>query len=424
MQGVDRFTGRQRYMLFILMVVYACHLIDRTIVLVLLDPIKHEYGLSDTQLGLFSGFIFALGTVAAALPLGTLADRRSRKSILGVCIAIWSAMTLLCGVAWSYASLLMLRFGVGAAEAGLQPTALSMVADEVSARKRAKAVAIVHIGSPLGTLIGFFVGGWVAGQMGWRAALLLVGVPGLLLAAVVLLTLREPAREHVATHDNAISIGDFFRTIWSDKALLHVVMGAIILWLCTSSSSAWWASFLMRSHGVPIATVGMIMAGTAGFGGIVGNFIAGTLSERVAQGRQDRLALFAVIGALIYFPLSLVTLISGSLAVVVICLFLQMSSYFLIFTPAYSLAMGLAGPGIRGRTAALMSMGATAIGYGLGSQLTGILSDALRPTAGDESLRYALLIMMFVMLWAAGHFGRVYAHLRKRPAAIVEVAHV
>ena len=415
MQDVGRFTGKQRYMLFILMLVYACHLIDRTIVLVLLDPIKHEYGLSDTQLGLFSGVMFALGTLVAAMPLGTLADRRSRKTILAVCIALWSMMTLLCGAAWSYGSLLMLRFGVGTAEAGLQPTAMSMVADEVPAEKRAKAVSIVHIGTPLGTLIGFVAGGWIASQMGWRPALLIVGLPGLLLAAVVAMTLREPPR-HISANlgEDDISTGDFFRILWRDKALLHVVLGAIILWLCTSSSSAWLASFLIRSHDVSIEVVGMIMAGTAGFGGIFGNFIAGLLSERLARGRQERLALIAIAGGLIYFPLSLVTLTSGSLVLVVCCLFLQTASYFMVFTPAYSLAMGLAGPLIRGRTAALMSMGATAIGYGLGSQMTGILSDSLRGIAGNESLRYALLIMMVTMLWATGHFGVVYTKLRNR----------
>jgi len=415
MQDVGRFTGKQRYMLFILMLVYACHLIDRTIVLVLLDPIKREYGLSDTQLGLFSGFVFALGTLVAAMPLGTLADRRPRKTILAICIALWSMMTLLCGSAWSYGSLLMLRFGVGAAEAGLQPTAMSMVADEVPAEKRAKAVSIVHIGTPLGTLIGFVVGGWIASQMGWRPALLIVGLPGLLLAAVVAMTLREPPR-HISANvaEDDVSTGDFFRILWRDKALLHVVLGAIILWLCTSSSSAWWASFLTRSHEISIAVVGMIMAGTAGFGGIFGNFIAGLLSERLARGRQERLALIAIAGGLMYFPLSIVTLTSGNLVIVVFCLFLQMASYFLVFTPAYSLAMGLAGPLIRGRTAALMSMGATAIGYGLGSQLTGILSDSLRGIAGNESLRYALLIMMVTMLWATGHFGVVYTKLRNR----------
>ena len=423
MPEADHLTGRQRYMLFILMLVYACHLIDRTIVLVLLDPIKHEYGLSDTKLGLFSGVVFALGTVAAALPLGTLADRRSRKTILGICIAVWSGMTLLCGTAWSYASLLALRFGVGAAEAGLQPTALSMVADEVSARQRARAMAMVHLGTPLGTLIGFVGGGWVAGHMGWRSALLLAGVPGLVLAVIVLLTLREPARENPAGQDNSLSMGDFFQAIWRDKALLHVVTGAIVLWLCTSSSSAWWASFLIRSHGVPIAYVGMIMAGTAGFGGILGNFAAGLLSERVAQARQDRLALIGVVGALLYFPFSLTALISDNLVIVIVALFFQMASYFIIFTPVYTLAMGLAGPGIRGRTAALMSMGATAIGYGLGSQLTGILSDALRPMAGEQSLRYALVCMMFTMLWAAAHFGRAHAHLRQRRTADASVAH-
>jgi len=415
MQDVGRFTGKQRYMLFILMLVYACHLIDRTIVLVLLDPIKREYGLSDTQLGLFSGFVFALGTLVAAMPLGTLADRRPRKTILAICIALWSMMTLLCGSAWSYGSLLMLRFGVGAAEAGLQPTAMSMVADEVPAEKRAKAVSIVHIGTPLGTLIGFVAGGWIASQMGWRPALLIVGLPGLLLAAVVAMTLREPPR-HISASlgEDGISTGDFFRILWRDKALLHVVLGAIILWLCTSSSSAWLASFLIRSHDVSIEVVGMIMAGTAGFGGIFGNFIAGLLSERLARGRQERLALIAIAGGLIYFPLSLVTLTSGSLVLVVCCLFLQTASYFMVFTPAYSLAMGLAGPLIRGRTAALMSMGATAIGYGLGSQMTGILSDSLRGIAGNDSLRYALLIMVVTMLWATGHFGVVYTKLRNR----------
>ncbi|MET0362081.1 MAG: MFS transporter [Sphingobium sp.] len=422
MQDFEPFTGRQRYMLFILMLVYACHLIDRTMVLVLLDPIKHEYGLSDTQLGLFSGFMFAAGTVVAALPLGTLADRRPRKSILAVCIAIWSLMTLLCGAAWSYTSLLAMRFGVGAAEAGLQPTALSMIADEVRAEKRGKAIAIVHVGSALGTLIGFVAGGWIASHMGWRSALLIVGVPGLLLAVVVAVTLWEPTRQsaaetnagHRGASAQALSTRDFFRTLWRDRALVHVVLGTVVLWLCTSSSSAWWASFLIRSHGVPIAVVGMIMAGTAGFGGILGNFIAGTLSERVAHGRPDRLALMSVAGGIIYFPLSLITLMAGNLTLVVACLFFQMMAYYIIFTPAYSLAMGLANSSIRGRTAALMSMGATAIGYGLGSQIVGVLSDLLRPDLGIESLRYALIIMMFTMLWAAAHFLAAWLKLRKR----------
>jgi len=361
--------------------------------------------------------MFAAGTVLAAMPLGALADRRPRKTILAACIATWSLMTLLCGSAWSYGSLLAMRFGVGAAEAGLQPTALSMVADAVPPDKRAKAVSIVHIGISIGTLIGFVAGGWIAQHFGWRTALLFVGLPGLLLAAVVALTLREPVR-HVAApgETDAASLPDFFRVLWRDKALLHVVLGIIILWLCTSSSSAWWASFLRRSHDLPIGTIGMIMAGTAGFGGILGNLLSGVLSERIAKGRHDRLALIAVVGGLIYFPLSLVTLTAGPMAIVVTTLFFQMICYWLLFSPGYSLAMNLAGPLVRGRTAALMSMGATAVGYGLGSQIVGILSDLLKAEAGEESLRYALIIMMVTMLWSAGHFAIAYRKLRSAGA--------
>jgi predicted MFS family arabinose efflux permease len=410
---MEGLTKKQRYMLIVLLLVYACHIVDRTIVLVLLDPIKKEYGLSDTQLGLFSGLAFALGTLAASLPLGTFADRGSRKSLLAACIGTWSAMTLLCGLAGNYLSLLLLRFGVGAAEAGLQPTALSMISDAVPASHRTKAIATVHMGIAIGTLIGFVAGGWVATHFGWRAALLIVGFPGLVLALVVALTIGEPARiSNAADPAGQVSLAAFFALLWRDKALLHVVLAVAILWLCTSSSSAWWASFFLRSYELPLATIGVIMAGATGIGGLVGNFMSSVLSERLARGRPERLALLAFGGAAIYFPLSLVTLLAHNLVIVVTTLFLQMVCYFLIFSPAYSLAMGLAEARIRGRTAAIMAMGATVIGYGIGPQVVGLLSDVMQPTAGKESLRYALVIAMLIILWCAGHLLLAYRQLR------------
>jgi len=412
-------TGKQRYMLFILALVYACHLVDRTIVLVLLDSIKAEYRLSDTQLGLFSGFAFAFGTLVAAMPLGALADRKTRKSLLAGCIALWSVMTLLCGMAANYTSLLLLRFGVGAAEAGLQPTALSMVADGVPKAHRAKAVSLVHMGIALGTLIGFISGGWIATHLGWRAALLVVGLPGLVLAAIVWRTLDEPARVTAGggEPDASVSLVTFFKLLWQDKALLHVVAGVTVLWLCVSSASAWWASFFLRSFNVPLTTVGAIMAGTAGIGGMTGNYLSSLLAGKFARGRLDRLALIAVSGALIYFPLSMITLQGRELGLVVTTLFLQMTAYFLVFSPAYSIAMSVAQSQTRGRTAAIMSMGATVIGYGVGPQIVGILSDELQPTAGKESLRYAMMIAMLIILWCAAHFIVAYRHLRARAAA-------
>ena len=410
--GPERLTGRQLYMFSLLALVYACHLIDRTIVLVLLEPIKQEFSLNDTQLGLLSGSIFALGTLVAALPIGGLADRRSRTSLLAICIALWSGMTMLGGLATSFVSLLLLRFGVGAAEAGLQPTALSIVADASSSRQRARAVAVVHVGIPIGTLIGFVVGGWAAEHLGWRYALLVVGVPGLLLAALVALTLREPVRHESPEGTAAISLGGFFAELWQSKPLLHVVLGLVLLWLCTSSTSAWLAPFLVRMHGLSLPTVGLVMAGTAGFGGLIGNLLSGTVVQKFANGRDDRLALVAACAALAYFPLSLVTFLSPSVTLLVITLFTQSIVYFMIFTPGYSLALDLASVRTRARTAAVISMGATAIGYGLGPQIVGILSDAFVPAFGTQSLRYAILVILLVMLWSGAHFAVAYRRLR------------
>jgi len=407
-------SAKQMYMFVVLALVYACHLVDRTIILVLLEPIKHEFQLNDSELGLLSGTVFALGTVVAALPLGTMADRRSRKRLLAVCIAAWSAMTLLGGLATSFVSLLALRFGVGATEAGLQPTALSMVADETTSKQRARAVAIVHVGIPVGTLVGFIAGGWIATHFGWRHALVLVGIPGLLLAAIVWLTLREPERqvEVAPTAVATLTLKEFFAELWQSRPLFHVVLGLIFLWLCTSSVSAFLGPFFIRMHHLPIATAALVMAGTAGVGGLIGNLLSGVVAQKFAQGRRDRLALIAALAGVAYFPLGVATFLVPNLYISVATLFTSTCVYFMVFTPGYSLAMDLADARIRARTAAVISMGATAIGYGLGPQIVGILSDLMAPALGAQSLRYALLVIIFVVLWSAGHFFAAYRRLR------------
>lgn len=398
-----RFSGGQWYSLAVLALVYTCHLVDRTIVMIVLEPVKHEFGLSDFQLGVFSGVAFAAGTLVTTLPLGSLADRGSRKALLAGCIAVWSGLTLLCGMAVTYPMLLLARFGVGMGEGGLQPAALSLVSDAVRAELRGKAIAIIHLGLPLGTLLGFAAGGWVGQHHGWRAALLLVGAPGLLLALLVLLTLREPARAERREGDPLIGYTEFFRSLPANPAMLHLLAAMATLWLCTTTSSAWTAPFLMRTHHVSIVMASIILAGTVGGGGIAGNLLAARLSGSFAAGRPDRLAAVACAGALIFLACSMIALFAGALWVVVAALFVQMASFHLVATPGYSIAMTLADSRLRGRTAAILAMGATVIGYGLGPQLAGALSDGLRPYAGDQSLRYAMFTMMLILLWSATH---------------------
>ena len=417
-RGRTRFTGYQRYLIVVLALVYTCHLIDRTMVMVLLEPIKEEFRLTDTQLGLFSGLIFSTGTFLAAAPLGALADRTSRKRLLAICIAVCSSLTLLCGLSTTYVTLLLSRFGVGAGEGGLQPTALSILGDETPPERRARAVALVHLGIPLGVVTGFLLGGSIAQSFGWRAALFIVGAPGLLLAALVAFTVREPPRGSAdpAASQAKIGLREFVRLVRADKALTHVIIGLVVLWFCTSSYSAWYATFLVRTHHLDVRTTGALMALVSGGGGFVGNLVSGALADRFAGKRMERLAAIAVVGALIYLPLGLLTMIIGDLWFLAPILFLQNAVYFAVFTPGYSLALSLSDPRIRGRVFATITTAATLIGYGLGPQVVGLLSDIFKPWAGIDSLRYALMAAVLITLWTMIHFALAYRHLRGRTA--------
>ena len=185
-----------RYALGLLCVVYVVNFVDRQVLSILLQSIKEDLGLSDLQLGLLSGTAFGLFYATLGIPIARLADRSSRKGVIAVCLAIWSAMTALCGTASGFATLLRYRVGVGVGEAGGSPPAHSMISDYFPPERRASALGVFSLGVPLGILVGFLAGGWLDEALGWRKAFIVVGLPGVLLAAVVALTLREPQRGH------------------------------------------------------------------------------------------------------------------------------------------------------------------------------------------------------------------------------------
>src|SRR5512134_809833 len=186
----------RRYVLGLLLVVYIVNFIDRSIVNILLGPIKQEFNPSDTALGFLSGTAFAIFYATLGLPIARWADRGVRRDIIALALALWSGMTVLCGLARTFPQLVLARIGVGVGEAGCSPPAHSILADYYPPEKRGTAFAIYALGIPIGTAFGYFAGGWMAESLGWRSAFLLVGLPGLLLAVVVRLTLREPPRGH------------------------------------------------------------------------------------------------------------------------------------------------------------------------------------------------------------------------------------
>ncbi len=223
----------KRYVLGLLLVVYASNFLDRQILAILLQPIKQEMGLSDTQLGLLSGIAFALFYATLGIPLARWADKHNRVNLISVCIAIWSGMTALTGMAGNFLQLLLARIGVGIGEAGCSPPAHSIIADYFAADTRAKAMAIYFLGLPLGSVLGYLLGGWINELYGWRIALLCVGLPGLVLAVVVRLTLREPPRGHAdgikETDQLAPSLKETLAGLWSNHSFRHLAAGTSLV---------------------------------------------------------------------------------------------------------------------------------------------------------------------------------------------------
>ena len=218
------------YVLAVLTVVYVFNFVDRQLLVILQEPIKAELNLSDTQLGLLTGFAFALFYVICGIPIARWADKGNRRTIIALALTIWSVMTAMCGLAANYTHLLLARVGVGVGEAGGSPPAHSMISDIFKPKNRALALSVYSIGIYIGILIGFAAGGFLADAFSWRLAFFVVGIPGVALALLVLLTVREPIRGWSEGDTKAIEpappIGDVARLLWSRISFRHIALGA------------------------------------------------------------------------------------------------------------------------------------------------------------------------------------------------------
>ncbi len=273
-----------KVMLFALLLVYILNFLDRQIVNILAEPIKRDLGLSDTQLGLLAGPAFAVFYAILGIPIARYADKAgtNRVWLISLCLAVWSAMTAVCGVAQNFLQLALARIGVGVGEAGCTPAAHSLIADSVPPEKRSSAIAFFGLGIPIGGLLGLIIGGVVNDQYGWRAALMLVGAPGILLACVLPLLIRDPRRCADSAHfkkatssaNTALSVKDAAREIFASKAYLYVFIAASFTAFLSYGKGLWTISFFIRSHGLSTTEAGLAMAVALGVSGIVGTWLA------------------------------------------------------------------------------------------------------------------------------------------------------
>ena len=383
-----------RYVLGVLFFVYVFNFVDRQILSILIDPIKEELGASDTQMGFLTGFAFAIFYTGFGIPIARWADRGVRRSIIAIGLTVWSVMTALCGLAQNFVHLALARIGVGIGEAAGSPPAHSLISDYFPPERRAAALSIYSIGIPVGVMLGYLAGGWMVEFFNWRAAFFVVGIPGVVLAVIMRLTVREPPRgmsEAAGADTASYSLGEVVRFLKSLRSFVLLAVASGIASLTAYGFGAWVPPFLGRVHGMGSGEIGTWMGLETGIGGALGMVITGLVADRLAK-RDARW--YPWIGALtiaIYFPFMVAFLLLDRAVPAMLSYFVVLSLGAVYLGPAIAMTHALVTVRMRALASSVLLFVLNLIGMGLGPQMVGYLNDALAPRYGIESIRYSLL---------------------------------
>lgn len=391
-------TRSVRVTLWILLIVYIFNFIDRQIVNILAEPIARDLGLSDTQIGLMTGLAFALFYTVLGIPIARFADRAttSRPKVIAVALALWSAMTALCGLAQNFSQLLLARIGVGVGEAGCTPPAHSLISDIVPPEKRSSALAFYSLGIPVGTLMGMIIGGFLADFIGWREAFVIVGVPGVVLALVVWFVLKDPRHADAAailrakSQPAALPLGAALREVMGSRAFLLLLCAGSAASFLAYGKTTWTTIFFQRTHDLSPGQVGLWFGLIGGFGGILGTWLGGYLADRFGAVNRRHVLSAPAIGMALAVPVALLAYQASSWPVALALLFIPTVFNSFYYGPTYSAAQGLVPLRARAIAAASLLFFQNLIGLGLGPLFFGMLSDLLQPAYGAESVRYVL----------------------------------
>lgn len=419
---IPRHAADPRLALAILLAVYCFNFIDRTIVSILQEPLKQELGLSDTQLGLISGTAFALFYSTLGVPIARIAERVDRPRIIAIALVTWSLMTMLCGFATNFLQLFLCRVGVGIGEAGGTPPAHALLSEIFPPERRATAISIYSLGVPLGILFGAVAGGAIGEALGWRAAFMLVGAPGLILAVIVLVVIKDPRSVAAATDRAAAmpppSLGQAIAYLASRRSFVHLTAGITVASTAGYGILAFTAPFLMRQFDMGLAAAGSATGIVSGLAAGVGTLLGGVLVDRAM--RRDRRfgAWIPAAGLMLATPLSITAYMQGEWIVVVLLLTVSGVAQFLYLGPTYALVQSLAGTRMRATASALVLLTVNLVGLGIGPPLTGWLSDHFASIQADGTadaaaagLRVALSLIATLYLWGACHYLLAARHL-------------
>ncbi len=405
------------YAVGVLTAVYASSQVDRQIMAILLEPIKIELGASDTQMGFLVGLTFALFYATLGMPIAMFADRSNRRNIITAAISIWSAMTVLCGYAASFLQLSLARIGVGIGEAGSTPPSHSIIADLFPPMERGTAMGIFALGVNLGLLIAYLAGGWLSENWGWRMTFVAVGLPGLVIAALLFLTVSEPQRGAAEVKPADTAAAPSFRAVagymWQVRSIRHLTIGAALAGFIGYGFVLWMPSFLVRSHGLSPTEVGLTLALLTGVVGGLGTFTAGKLADVLARRDERWRAWLVAAGKAGYVPFLAGVFLVDELWLALLLYLVPAFFGGFYLAPTAALIQSLVSLRMRALASAIVLFVLNIIGMGFGPQLVGIMSDWFAPEYGRESLRMALLVLSFLNLWCGYHYFTAARTLRR-----------
>ena len=411
--------GYRWYVVWLLFAVYVLNFVDRQILTILIEPIKKEFHFSDMQMGMLGGLAFAALYSMLGIPIARFADRANRVSIISASLAIWSIFTVVTGTARSFTQLLLARVAVGIGEAGCTPPAYSIISDYFEKKRRTTAISIYTMGIYGGVFVGYLVGALVAQKYGWRMAFYVVGVPGVILAVIVKLTLREPPRGFSEPTPVSLAVpklGDVFRKVLTKTAFWNLALAAALHAFVGYGVNGFHPSYLIRTHGLTIGEAGVVLSFVSAISGVGGTWFGGYLADKLSNGRNDvRWQLWTPgIATLLNVPVALLAYSLSDKNTVIAMLFISLVFGVMYLGPTYATMQRLVGVRERALGSAMLLLIVNLVGLGLGPTLVGWVSDLFRAyyvaqgvattAAVAQGLRMALIVMVCVNIWSFVHY--------------------
>ena len=393
------------YVLIMLMLTFMFNITDRLVMSILIEDIKAEFVLTDTQIGLLAGTAFTVFYLILGVPAGRLADRTNRKTMVAVSLSLWSLMSALCGAALGFWTLLLARLGVGVGEAGGGPPSVSIITDYFAPHELSRAMGIYAAGAVLGPVLGYAAGGLLAEAYGWRWTFVILGLPGIMLGVILYLTVREPRRGRYfqrkvrqSGEDKQEPFMTTMRSLWRNNIFLRVVLANSFTNIPSFAFAIWLAPTLIRNFDVSMGEVGVYLGAVLFAGGVPGMILGGYLADYLAKKSPKWRPWYCALAVSLTLPFWTFCLLSTSLEMT---LALYICGYILLVSTqgaAISMVQAAVLPTERGTASSISSLSINLLGYGIGPALIGLMSDNWADSYGSMSLSYAVIATVVVSL--------------------------